>query len=192
MFGRFSSRAALSALLAALIVVGGYLVLQLFNTLMSAFIMIAQGNGQSSLPMLVPLYLRGFAVGVLPFAIGVFLSLWIVAPIQGTDRLTRVIGGSLLAVAVGAAAIFVVTFFRAAIDRFDQSAGLVNGWVTGFTSGLGSAVDGALAYSLYNAVSLASSLVPLTVLAGVLVWVWARAHPMESAASELAGEARLS
>jgi hypothetical protein len=133
-------------------------------------------------------YWWGGVIGVLPFAIGVFLSLWLVLPITAKQSLARVIGTSLLAVAVGAVVGFAFALAGSLLRNFDESAGQVFGWASGLFSTVSANADWAVVQALYTAVGAAKSLIPLTVLAGVLVWIRLRAHPVEVGPAGLAVE----
>ncbi len=113
----------------------------------------------------------------LPFALGVFLSLWLVAPVAGELRIKQVISRSLLAVVIGAAVYFVVQFAFAVIGQWSDSDGRVFGFFVGGFRSLERSLDQAPLDAIYIAFSQAIALLPLTVLAGVLTWVWLQKHP---------------
>ena len=81
--------------------------------------------------------------------------------------------------------VFLVQLVGMLFQSFDRSAGLVFGWASGFFSTLSSNADWAFSNSLYVALSTAINLIPLTVLAGVLLWIWLRAHPAKHEVSGL-------
>lgn len=117
----------------------------------------------------LPTYLAVY----LPFAIGFFLSLWLVAPMAEELRIGHVITRAILATGIGATLVFVV--------------GSVLGIIASL-SGLpiipsqGEApIPQQLGYALYSALSLLITLLPLGVLAGVLLWHWRRTHPVDYA-----------
>jgi hypothetical protein len=176
MSGRLSSRAALAALPVALIVLGGYLVLQLLSAILNAAVFSTQTTGLYDLAFPFAVYVQGIVLGVLPFVIGVFLSLWLVLPISAKQSLVRVIGASLLAVVIGTVLVFVVALAGSLFGGFDESAGRVYGWVSGLLSSASVNAGRAVVQTLYSAASLAISLVPLTVLGGVLSWNIARGN----------------
>ncbi len=188
MSGRFSSRAALSAFSVALIFLAASVALQLLSAIVNAIMFGSQTAGLNDLTFLVPTYLWGTVIGLIPFAIGVFLSLWLLLPITVKQSLARVIGTSLLAVAVGAVLAFVVFLVGALFGNFDESAGRVFGWAAGLFSTVSANADGAVVQALYRAVSSAISFIPLTVLAGVVVWIRLRTPSVESASTRRSGE----
>ncbi len=181
----FGRRGVLAATAAALIVLGAQVAQQILSTAVYAGLALTQSNGQDVLSQLFPAYLWGLILGVLPFAIGVFLSLWLLAPVAAELHIAHVITRSLLAVAGGAVIVFLVQLVGMLFQSFDRSAGLVFGWASGFFSTLSSNADWAFSNSLYVALSTAINLIPLTVLAGVLLWIWLRAHPAKHEVSGL-------
>lgn len=134
-------------------------------------------------PPVAQALLSGAQVGI-PFGIGMFLSLWIVAPIAEELRVGHVISRSVLAAGIGSTLVFVSlglgaifgaitipgTFFGNSfpLDAFDQTLAL---------SGLGFALTNALATFITN--------LPLGVLGGVLLWTWRKSHPPEHPLSGL-------
>lgn len=181
----FGRRGVVAAAAAALIVLGTQVVLQLLSSVVLAGVALAQSNGPHVLSQIFPLYLWGVVLGILPFAVGVFLCLWLLAPVAAELHIGHVITRSLLAVAAGALVVFLVQLVGSLFQNFDSSAGLVFGWAQGFFTTVSSNADWAFSNSLYTALSTAINLVPLTVLAAVLLWVWLRAHPAKHEVSGL-------
>lgn len=102
----------------------------------------------------------------LPFAVGAFLSLWLIAPLAGQLTLRFVITRGLLASAAGALLV------------------LVGGIVIDFFTMLGFGFDiRGLAHSVIVAVGTAVDVfiytTPIVLLAAVLLWLWLREHPRE-------------
>lgn len=188
-FRRFASlfgrRGVLAAAAAALIVLGTRVVLQLLTTAVDAGLALTQSNSSQVLSQLFPYYAWGLVLGILPFAIGVFLCLWLLAPIAAELHIAHVITRSLLAAAAGAVVVFLVQLLGSLFQNFDDSAGRVFGWAQGFFTTVSSNAGWAFSTSLYSALSTAINLIPLTVLAGVLLWVWLRAHPAKHEVSGL-------
>jgi hypothetical protein len=172
----FGRRGILAAASAAIVVIGTQVVLQLLSSIMTAGLLLAQNNGDSGLNQVFPAYVWGLVLGVLPFAIGVFLSLWLLAPIAAELHIAHVVTRSLLAVAAGALVIFLVQLLGSLFHNFDRSAGQVFGWASGFFTTVSSNASWAFSNALYTAVTAAINLIPLTVLSGVLLWIWLRAH----------------
>lgn len=109
----------------------------------------------------------------LPLAFGVFVSLWILAPIADSLVLRFVIARSVLAGAIGSVLVFLVSiiaWFIAAVNQTGSLFGNSFPWPV-------SSVAGLLA-PLFSALTSASSTFVLTlpgvVLAGVLLWMWLR------------------
>lgn len=117
----------------------------------------------------------------LPFSIGVFVSLWQLAPIGAVLRLTHVITRSLLAAGIGAGAVLIV----------GTVINLVQGVTTfvdrdfAFVASDSRNLVVSLGYALQTAASTFVTVVPVVVLAGVLLWMWTRTtdreHPVEGA-----------
>ena len=184
----FGRRGVLAAAAATLIVLGAEVVQQLLTTAAYAGLALGQSNSQDVLPVLFPAYLWGLVLGVLPFVIGVFLSLWLLAPVAAELHIAHVITRSLLAVAVGGLVVFLVQLLASLFRNFDSSAGQVFGLASGFFHTVSANADWAFSNSLYLALSTAISLIPLTVLAGVLLWVWLQTHPAKHPVSGLVDE----
>jgi len=112
----------------------------------------------------------------LPFAIGFFLSLWIIAPIAEELRVGHVISRAILATGIGATVLFIVLAVLAIIDAFVVEGPLFGQSFPLRSFDFGLAVQGldrALTSTLVGFVGL----LPLGVLAGVLLWQWRKGHP---------------
>ncbi|GAA3741841.1 hypothetical protein GCM10022239_16830 [Leifsonia bigeumensis] len=184
----FGRRGVVAAAIAALIVVTVEVVLQLVITSLGTGILLMQGSGSGNVPYLFPASLVNLVLGVLPFAIGVFLSLWLLAPVAAELHIAHVITRALLAVAAGALIVFIVRLLGSLFTNFDESAGYVFGWASGLFSTVSSNAGWAFAQSLYSALTTAINLIPLTVLACVLLWVWLRDHPAKHPVAGLIDE----
>lgn len=116
-----------------------------------------------------------FARVTLPFALGVFVSLWLIAPLAGQLSLRFVITRGLLASAAGAVLVFVVSLFVDVVTMiryvFD-----IRGFAHSGVIAVGTAVD-VLIYTT-----------PIVVLGAVLLWLWLRDHPREYEVSGLIDE----
>lgn len=111
--------------------------------------------------------------GVIPFAAGVFLSLWQIAPIAAELRLAHVVTRVLLAAAAGALAVIavgVVVVLVAAALRLGQDGSAVAQFAELGRDGLGVLLRSATTFV---------GVLPTLVLAGVLQWTWlmSREHP---------------
>ena len=173
----FGRRGVLAATAAATIVLGTQVVQQLLTTAVNAGLALSQSNSEVLLPLLFPAYLWGLILGVLPFVVGVFLSLWLLAPVAAELHIAHAITRSLLAAAAGSVVLFLVQLMSALFQNFDASAGQVFGFAAGFVNTVSANGDWAFSNAIYFALSTGIQLIPLTVLAGVLLWVWLRAHP---------------
>lgn len=180
----FGRRGVLAAAAAALIVLGTQVVLQLLSTLLHLGVIVTQGN-QSEL---LSVSLWGFVLGPLPFVIGVFLSLWLLAPVAAELHIAHVITRSLLAVAVGAVVVFLVHLSGGLLGQVSSSEGMVFGWAAAAFGSVVSTFGSALGNAVYGALGMAINLVPLSVLAGVLLWVWLRNHPAKHPVAGLIDE----
>ncbi|MEO6942784.1 MAG: hypothetical protein ABI238_04605 [Terrimesophilobacter sp.] len=180
----FGRRGVLAAAAAALIVLGVQVIQQILSALLYGGLMMAQGSVSGGAFGVV----WGIVFGSLPFVIGVFLSLWLLAPVAAELRLAHVITRSLLATAMGAVAVFVVMAIGSLFSNFNESAGLVFGWASGLLSTVSSNFGWALSNAVLGALGTAIALIPLTVLAGILLWIWLREHPAQHPVAGLIDE----
>ncbi len=121
----------------------------------------------------------------LPFAIGVLLSLWFIAPIAPELHVAHVITRSILASAVGAVLAVLVAIVASLVGLV--SSGLMSHfmstrfdghtWVVILGSGLGAGGQQFV------------SSTPLVILVGVLLWVWLERHPSKHAVSGIVDQA---
>jgi hypothetical protein len=136
-------------------------------------------------------YWAGFGSGLifrtLPFALGVFVSLWAIAPISHelTVRFVLTRGGLAgLAGSIVAAVIAIVVGFFAALHLSDSPFG-ASLFAGGFD---GQMFVNTVVGSLIGIVAVAISLFPLVALVAVLLWLWLREHPREYEISGLIDE----
>ncbi len=104
----------------------------------------------------------------LPFVVGVFISLWQIAPIADELTLRFVLTRAALAAAMGGVVVVVVNFALAFFTSFGGGLGFNTldftlDSVAAITNGLGSLVGNFA----------------VTLLAGLLLWFWLRAHPRD-------------
>jgi hypothetical protein len=116
-----------SALLAGL---GVYLVLVLQSLLGTiVFVVTDRAYGQDAgayLALILPATLPVTLAGPVPFALGVFLSFWQIAPVAPQLRMAHVVTRALLAAVIGAVAAGVIGFLvAAAINVFGSDPALV-------------------------------------------------------------------
>ncbi len=108
----------------------------------------------------------GFVLAtILPFAVGYFLALWVIAPITHELRVGHVITRSILATGVGATLWFISLAVIATITF--ASAGDIE------------EIAPQMGHALVSALTALITLLPLGVLGGVLQWVWRTGHPSE-------------
>ncbi|HEY4152934.1 MAG TPA: hypothetical protein VGM38_06395 [Pseudolysinimonas sp.] len=161
------------AFLAGLGVFAALLVISFLKTLFSTLSVIATAPiagdyvGQIWTGLLV-----GSVTGPLPFAIGVFLCFWQVAPIAPVLRLAHVVTRSILAALLGGAVIWIVSLvFQVVVEvsntQFSTPAGDV----------LAQLGPDAL-QSLFGALAATVGYLPIVVLAGILLWGWLQRHPL--------------
>lgn len=122
-----------------------------------------------------PYLADAFLKVTLPFAVGVFISLWLIAPLAGELTVRFVITRGLLASAAGAVLVLVVNV------------------VVEFVTMLGFGFDiRGLAHTGITAIGTAANVfiytTPIVVLAAVLLWLWLRDHPREYEVSGLIDE----
>ncbi len=110
--------------------------------------------------------------GPLPFAVGVFLCFWQVAPIAPVLRLAHVVTRSILAALLGAAVmwlVFLVSQVILDISKAPFSFHAVNVF--------GQLGPDALA-ALFHALAVTTGYLPVAALAGILLWGWLQRHPL--------------
>jgi hypothetical protein len=117
----------------------------------------------------------------LPFAVGVFLSLWQLAPIASELRLFHVITRALLAAVNGAGVVFVVTVIASVVLT-------VGDWFPAGTGFAGTSLLRSLTGALQAGLGTLASAAPLVVLAGILLWLWLAEHPSKHAVSGMLDE----
>jgi hypothetical protein len=123
----------------------------------------------------------------LPFVIGVFLSLWLIAPIGADLHIMHVVMRSGLAAGVGATVVFVVTAIIAVFSRI-ALAGTLFGNSFPSPSYDANSLPQELGYLLEGALSGFIAQAPVVVLAGVFLWIWLRQHPVRHAVAGLVDE----
>jgi hypothetical protein len=114
------------------------------------------------------------ATGPLPFALGVLVSIWQLAPIGPELRLAHVVTRALLGSAVGALVCWVVFYVvTVAADTTQNSDGI------GPTRLVESLGREALP-TLFQALASAVAGVPFALLAAILFWGWLQRHPLKT------------
>lgn len=113
----------------------------------------------------------------LPFGLGFFVALWLVAPIAEVLELRHVIARSVLAVGIGATLVFLVRSIVGIVRvvAFDRPIFSNSFPQLDFVG----SVPSILLSSLQGSIVQFVTLLPLGVLAGVLLWLWRQKHPAE-------------
>jgi len=109
--------------------------------------------------------------GVLPFTVGYFFALWVVAPITEQLGVGHVITRSILATGIGATLWFVVLGLTGVVTAVTSTADVLG------IAASPNLIGAQLGYALQQALTGLVVLLPLGVLGGVLQWVWRSAHP---------------
>jgi len=117
--------------------------------------------------------LVGSVTGPLPFAVGVFLSFWQVAPIAPVLRLAHVVTRSILASLFGAAVIWIVSAVFQLVVEVSATP-----FSTPALTVLGRLWPDAL-QTLFRALAVTAGYLPVAVLAGILLWGWLQRHPLD-------------
>ena len=123
----------------------------------------------------------------MPFAVGFFLSLWIVAPIAEELRLPHVIARAVLATGIASSVLFIVLAVVGVVGAFVWQ-GAVFGQSFPLVGFDGDGAVGGLTRALTGALTAFVSTLPLGVLAGVLLWLWRKDHPPRHPLSGLIDE----
>lgn|GEM_PF-2138275 len=134
----------------------------------------------------------GFALGrellvAVPFAVGFFVSLWIIAPIAEELRLPHVVTRAILATGVASTVVFIVLAVAGILGAFSWD-GAIFGQSFPTTRFDGAGAVGAIGRALTSAAITFVSTLALGVLAGVLLWIWRKDHPPRHPLSGLIDE----
>ena len=176
---RYASLFGRRGVLAAAVVAGSVLIVGAAKALVgaanSSFIGVAIG----ALP---PQYLETIWGGAawtlygyyLPFTVGVFASLWLIAPVAAELGLWQVVARSVLATGIGAAVALIASAAPYLVGAF---------------SGVGSLFGNSFPTLPFNGITRAAllglqagsgafvELFPLVILAGIFLWLWLQKHP---------------
>ena len=124
---------------------------------------------------------------ILPFALGVFIALWLIAPIS--DELTLPFVLTRAGLAAASAAVVVIVF--TAVKGLFDSIGALSPFDAAESAPAGVNLA-AFGYNALNAVTGGINIFvfsgPAVLLAGVMLWLWLRAHPREYAVAGLVDE----
>ena len=113
----------------------------------------------------------------MPFGVGFFVSLWLVAPIAEELRIGHVITRAVLATGIASTVLFVALAIVGLIDAFQPFGGSLAGNEFPWPQFSGDRAVLALGTALQNALQILIGTLPLGVLAGVLLWLWRKDHP---------------
>ena len=113
--------------------------------------------------------------GPLPFAVGVFLCFWQLAPIAPVLRLAHVVTRSILAALLGGFAMWVVFVIARVVS--DVAAAPFSFHAQNVFGSLGADVAG----SLFSALDAMVGYLPSVALAAILLWGWLQRHPQSRA-----------
>ena len=170
---------AVVALAVAVVVLGAQVILHLLSTLLTATVYASSGPGDFLLNIALPSYLVSVILSWLPVVIGVFLTLWLLAPISSGLRLGQVLGRSLLAVAGATVVVFLAYLGAGLLSQVSSSEGMVFGWASAIIGSVVSGMSSLFGYTIFNALNSAIGLGPLILLACLLVWAWMRERPAQ-------------
>ncbi len=113
----------------------------------------------------------GVVTSIVPFTIGYFLGLWVVAPITEQLRIGHVIARAVLATGIGATLWFVVLGLVGVVGAVTSTPEILG------IAAAPSLIAGQLGFALQEALTGFVALLPLGVLGGVFLWSWRSAHP---------------
>ena len=169
-----------SALLAGL---GVYVVLVLQSLLGTVvFVVTDRSYGQDPaayLSLILGTSLPITLGGPLPFAIGVFLAFWQIAPVAPQLRMAHVVTRALLAAVIGAVATAVLGFIVAVVlNVFNTDPNLV---LTGGGGAIGSNLAQAARSVLPGALNILIDGLVVVPLAALLLWGRLQSHPPKTA-----------
>lgn len=164
----FGRRGLIVAAVTSLIVFGAILAQQVLSALIS--LATVPAGSSSFLPLVIEQETVTALTGSLPLSVGLFLSLWQLAPIGAELRLAHVLTRALLASGIGSALVafvwLVVSGVEAAGRLFDPEA-----------AEFALFAFGSAAFAGVQRAGLAFvATTPLILLAGVLLWLWLREH----------------
>ena len=111
-----------------------------------------------------------------PFAVGVFVSLWLIAPIDGARRLPHVCARSILAAVVGSLCLLGVTVLLGTYNAISFSGHWSINLLAGFRFSVAEVSFAITNGSTLALQSFVGSL-PLVMLAAIMLWIWSGRHP---------------
>ncbi len=121
--------------------------------------------------------LAGFGLtmltSILPFTVGYFFGLWVVAPITEELRISHVMTRAVLATGIGATVWFVVLGLTGVVTAIVSTEDVLG------IAASPQMIGGQLGFALQEALTGLVVLLPLGVLGGVLLWQWRTANPAD-------------
>jgi hypothetical protein len=168
-----------SALLAGLGVYLAFVLQTLLGTI--AFVVTDASYGQDPATYLGLIFGASLPLTLgtpLPFAIGVFLAFWQIAPVAPQLRMAHVVTRALLAAVIGAVAALVIGFVVALFVQLSEGSTLMGSADFGRVPG---ALGDALHSVLPGALSILISGLVVVPLAALLLWGWLQSHPPKTA-----------
>jgi hypothetical protein len=175
-------RGALAALVAASLVAAMIIVQLIALAAVAGLGPVSSASG-GTIPGAVEYFVRDFVA----MCVGIFLSLWVIAPIAPELHIGHVITRSSLAAGVGGVAALIVRVAIGLVSLATVGHGIAGAQSSGIYFDAGSIGIMATA-SVVAAVTAFIVAIPFTVLAGVLVWNWLQRHPSRHAVSGMLDE----
>lgn len=186
----FASLFGRRGVLAAAIVAGSVLVLAMFQELIGAVTSSVVGVGMGQVP---PMWWESVWGGAamqlyllhLPFAIGVFASLWLIAPVAAELRLAHVVTRSILSAGIGASLVVIVQAMWGSIEELS----IVGPWfghafpelpIESLGQSLVFAVQAGIRVFLFQCIAV--------MLGCSFLWMWLRDHPTRHPVSGMLDE----
>jgi hypothetical protein len=165
---------AVPAFLAGLGVFATLLLIGFVRTLLStAYAVTAASAGADYVGAIWSQRLQESLSGLLPFAAGVFLCFWQIAPIAPVLRLAHVVTRSLLAAVVGAAVMWLAYMVVEVVVEVANTP-----FATPAVEVIQRLGPDAL-QALFRALAVTAGYLPVAALAGILLWGWLQRHPLD-------------
>lgn len=189
--GRIESLTSGQRALPAVIAAAAVLLYGTAKSLVGAIVFfaaaLAQSGTRQSLEMFSALASPLQLWDLVPPSVGVFLGLWVLAPISARLRVGAVIARSLVAVASAAVVVFLSQLLLGMQGWFANTQFFGNSSNQAVESFFSNAAN-ALPMALQFAASTALNALPVIVLAVVLTWMWLGRHPVRQSADAAAAE----
>lgn len=168
------------ALMTGLLAAAALLVLNLVHMGSSILVYLqaaAQGGMQGDVIGSVLQQASGFLLSaVLAMALALFLTFWLIAPITPEQKLSSVLGRSVVAVVVYGFLRSAIVFGAMMLSSLQFEGGFFGYAFPGLSSDR--SVSEEIIPGLHGAITSMARGLPLVVLAGVLLWIWLQRHPL--------------